>query len=61
MHAHERSLVKFCKFVFILTSTGKVIIEHRPINVVCQPGMEPGTLRFQDNHESHYDTEATLA
>ena len=39
-----------CSFVFILSSTAKVISEHRPINVVSQPGIEPETLRFKDNH-----------
>ena len=48
-----------CAFVFILASTAKVISEHRPINVVSQAGIEPGTLRFPDNHEAHYGTEAT--
>ena len=36
------------------------ISEHHSINVVIQLGIEPGTLRFQDNHEEHYATEATL-
>ena len=45
--------------MFIFSSTDKVIGEHRPINVVRHPGIEPGTLRFQDNHEAHYATEAT--
>ena len=45
-------------FVFILALTAKVISEHRPINVVSQPGIETETLRFQDNHEAHNATEA---
>ena len=43
----------FCMFVFILASTGMVISEHRPINVVSPPGIGPGALRFQDNLEAH--------
>ena len=50
----------FCTFVFILGSAAKVISEHRPINVVSQPGIEPGPLRFQYNHETHYDTEENM-
>ena len=38
-------------FVLILASTAKAIDEHRPINVVSQPGIGPGTLWFQDNYE----------
>ena len=54
--------VRFVRtFVFILASTAKVISEHRPTNVVSQPGIEPGTLRFQDKHEAHCATEATSA
>ena len=52
----------FGTFVFILASTVKVIRERYTINVVSQPGIEPGTLRFQDNHETHethYATETT--
>ena len=45
-------------FVFILSSTAKVISEHRPINAAS--GIEPGTLWFQANHEAHYDAKATL-
>ena len=51
----------FCTFVFNLASTAKVISEHRPINVVRKPGIEPVTLKFQDNHEAHYATEATIS
>ena len=28
------------------------------MNVVSLPGIEPGTLLLQDNHEAHYATEA---
>ena len=41
----------FCTFVFILASTAKVINDYRPINVVSQPGIEPGTFEFQDSQE----------
>ena len=40
-------------------SISGAVSEHRPINVVSQPGIEPGTLLFQDNHEAHYATEET--
>ena len=46
-------------FVFTLASTAKVISEHPLINVVTQPGIGLGNLRFQDNSEAHYATEAT--
>ena len=49
----------FCKFVFMFASAAMEIIEHRPINVDSQPGIESETLRFQDNHEANYATEAT--
>ena len=45
-------------FVFIIASTTKVINEYRLINVVSQPRIEPGTFRFQDDHETHYAAEA---
>ena len=32
-----------------------------PINLVSQLGIEPETLRFQDNHEARYGTEATVS
>ena len=48
-----------CTFVFII-ATAKIISEHRPLNVVSQPGIEPETLQFQDNHEAHYAPEATF-
>ena len=38
-------------FVFILASAANVINDHDPINVVCQPGIEPVTFLFQNNHE----------
>ena len=47
-------------YVCVRVCLAKVISEHRLINVVCHPGIEPGTLRFQDNHETHYATEATF-
>ena len=28
--------------------------------LAIQPGIEPGTLWFQDNHETHFATEATV-
>ena len=37
----------------------KAINEHRPNNVVSQPGIESGTLWFQDNWETHDAAEAT--
>ena len=48
-----------CTIVFILESTAKVISDHRPIYVVSQAGIEPGTLWFQDNHVAQYATEVT--
>ena len=46
--------------VFILASSAKVISEHRPINVVSQPGIKPGSWRFQNNHQERTSaTEAT--
>ena len=33
---------------------------HRPVNVVSLHGKDPGTLRFQDNHDENYATEATV-
>ena len=39
-------------FVFILASTAKVISEHRLINVVIQPGIEPGTLQFVEYYSA---------
>ena len=39
-----------------LASTAKVICEHRPIHVVCLPGIEPGTSRLQVNREKHSDS-----
>ena len=60
-HHHYQNLAEqvctFCTFVFIFASTAKVIGEYRPINVVSQTGIEPETLRFQDNHETHCATE----
>ena len=53
------SFLLVCMFVFILTPTAKAIDEHRPINKVFQPGIEPGTLWFdwfQDNYEMHNAT-----
>ena len=47
-------------FVLILASTVKAIDEHRPINVVCQPGTKPGTLWFQDNYEMHDATMTSM-
>ena len=49
---------RFCTCVFILSSTAKVNSEHRPINVISQPAIELGTLRFQNNHEVQYATDA---
>ena len=53
------SFLLVCAFVFIFTSTEKVISKHQPINIDSQPGIEIGTLQFQDNHEMPYTTEAT--
>ena len=39
-------------FVFILASTAKVISEHRLINVVIQPVIEPGTLQFAEYYSA---------
>ena len=39
-------------FVLILASTAKAIDKHRPINIVSQPGIGPGTLWFQANYET---------
>ena len=46
-------------FVFILTSTAEAISKYCLTSVVSQPGIKPGTLGFQDNHEMHYTTEVT--
>ena len=43
--------------LFIFASTAKVISKHRPINVVSLPGIEPGNMRFKDNHQAHYSNE----
>ena len=40
--------------IFTLAAIAKIISEHRPINVDSQAGIEPGTLLFHDNHETHY-------
>ena len=47
-------------FVFIVSSTAKVISKHRSINVVSQHGVEPGIFRFQCNQEAHYVNDANL-
>ena len=46
--------------MLILASTAKTIDEHRPINVVSQPGIEPGTLWFQDNYETQNATMTSM-
>ena len=43
----KKSLLFVC--LFIIASTVKVISMHSLINIVSPPGIEPGTLRFQDN------------
>ena len=40
--------------MLLFSSTAKVISERRLINEVSRPGIEPRTLRFQDNHQEHY-------
>ena len=47
-------------FVLILASTVKAIEYHRPINVVDQPRIKPGTLWFQDNYEMHDTTMTSM-
>ena len=45
-----------CYCVYPHITATVIISEHRPIKEVGHPGIEPGTLRFQDNHETHYAT-----
>ena len=53
----EVCFLTFYAIVSILAQTADIISsEHRPITEVGHPGIEPGTLRFQDNHETHYAT-----
>ena len=57
IHINDIRIEDFvCMFLLILASTANVFSEHRPINIVSQPGIEPGSLRFEDNHETHYAT-----
>ena len=48
--------IVFCNLVSIKRIC--IIIEHPQINVVSQPGIEHGTLRFQNNYETHDATKA---
>ena len=63
----ESQNYKTCKthywwYVFFCLSShhSKVISGHSPINVVCLPGIEPGTSRLQVHHEAQYATTDSL-
>ena len=45
----------FVSFVFLLSSTAKVITIHCLINAVCLPRIEPETVRFQASNDTYID------